>query len=259
MGTETEDAADSGEENAMRSEAETDADAEAPVTYRLDDPVATIAMDDGSVNVLSLDVLEQLDEALDRAEADRAPVVLTGREGTFSAGFDLPVLQGGGPDAVAMLHRGFQLAERLLSFPTPVLAACTGHAMAMGAFLLLSADYRIGVAGGGHEIAVNEVALGLTLPRTAAVLCRERLASSYVDRVTLLAESFSHEEAVEAGFLDRVVPAAELEETASRTARRTAELDPAAHAASKLRVREPLLTALREAIEADHAEFQARA
>src|SRR5579875_2895763 len=117
------------------------------VTYRLHDAVATITLDDGKVNVLSLAMLTELGAALDRAEADRALVVLTGREGVFSAGFDLAVLRAGGTEAADLLRAGFDLAARLLAFPAPVLVACTGHAVAMGVFLALSGDYRIGARG----------------------------------------------------------------------------------------------------------------
>ena len=112
------------------------------VTYELRDSIATIVMDDGKVNALSLEMLGAVNGALDRAVSDAAVVVLTGREGIFSAGFDLKVLRGGGADAGAMLLGGFELAVRLLAFPTPVVVACTGHAVAMGVFLLLSGDYR---------------------------------------------------------------------------------------------------------------------
>ncbi len=131
------------------------------VTYRLRDSVATITMDDGKVNALSLAMLTELGAALDRASADRAVVVLTGREGVFSAGFDLPVLQAGGTEAAELLHAGFDLAARLLAFPAPVLVACPGHAIAMGAFLVLSGDYRIG-ASGPYKYTANEVAIGMS-------------------------------------------------------------------------------------------------
>src|SRR5438309_5115025 len=136
------------------------------VSYRCDDDVAMIAMDDVKVNVLSPAMLGELDAALDRAVADRAVVVVTGREGVFSAGFDLPVLRAGGSVALAMLRAGFELAQRILSFPSPVVIACTGHAVAMGVFLLLSGDYRIGGAG-PYKVTANEVAIGLTMPRAA--------------------------------------------------------------------------------------------
>ena len=131
------------------------------VRYDFDGSVARITMDDGKVNVLSQEMLAELNEALGRAEADAAIVALAGRAGVFSAGFDLKVLRAGGPNARTMLRAGFELAERMLSFPMPVVIACTGHAVAMGVFLVLSGDYRIGVTG-RYKITANEVAIGLT-------------------------------------------------------------------------------------------------
>jgi enoyl-CoA hydratase len=226
------------------------------VSYRLDGPVATIAMDDGKVNALSTQMLTELNAALDRAVADRAVVVLTGRKGVFSAGFDLAVLRVGGAAALAMLRAGFELAARILSFPTPVLVACTGHAVAMGAFLLLSGDYLVGAAG-SYKITANEVAIGLAIPQSAVEICRPRLAPSHLVRALCLAEVFSPDNAVTAGFLDRVVPAAELQDVAHGVAAELARLDPDAHAASKLRVRDQALTAIRASIDADTAALQA--
>jgi enoyl-CoA hydratase len=225
------------------------------VTYQPGDSIATVTMDDGKVNALSLQMLMELNVTLDRATEDGAVVVLTGREGVFSAGFDLAVLRAGGSDAVAMLRAGFELAERVLSFPTPVLIACTGHAIAMGVFLLLSGDYRIGVVG-PHKITANEVAIGLTMPRAAVEICRQRLTPAAFNRAVILAEVFSPADAVAAGFLDRVVPAPELHDVAASAAAELTKLDLDAHAASKLRARAPALKAIRSAIETDHAAFR---
>jgi enoyl-CoA hydratase len=221
-----------------------------PVSYQLEDSVATITMDDGKVNALSLEMLTELDAALDRAIAENAVVVLTGREGVFSAGFDLAVLRAGGDRAVAMLRAGFELAERVLSFPTPVLIACPGHAVAMGVFLLLSGDYRVGAAG-PYKITANEVAIGLTMPRAAIEICRQRLSPSHFNSAVILAQVFSPEDAIVAGFLDRVVPASELADVARSAASALAKLDMDAHAATKLRAREDALKAIRAAIDAD--------
>src|ERR1700733_3082153 len=181
------------------------------VSYICDDTIATVTIDDGKVNALSFAVLAELNAALDQAERDCAVVILAGRDGAFSAGFDLPVLRGGGPDALAMLGAGFELAARLLAFPRPVVIACTGHAVAMGVFLLLSGDYRVGVSG-PYKITANEVAIGLTLPRAAVEICRQRLAPAQFSRAVVLADVFSPDEAVSAGFLDRIVDPPELDE-----------------------------------------------
>jgi len=229
-----------------------------PVTYTRRGSVATIAMDDGKVNALSPAMLAELAAAFDQAATDNAVVVLAGRDGIFSAGFDLRVLTGGGPDAVPMLQAGFRLAERMLSFPAPVVIACTGHAIAMGVFLVLSADYRVG-ADGPFRITANEVAIGLTLPRAAIEICRQRLTPAAFTRAVLLAEVFSPADAVGAGFLDRVVAPNDVAATAQATAEQMATLNLGAHDASKQRARAVALEALRHAMADDDADMGAAA
>ena len=225
------------------------------VAYKLEHPICTITLDDGKVNCLSPQMLGGINAALDRAEKDRAAVVLAGRKDNFSAGFDLAVIRKGGSDAVDMLINGFRLAERLLSFPMPVVIACTGHAIAMGSFLLLSADYRIG-ADGAHKIGANEVAIGMTMPRFGVEICRQRLAPAHFHRAVISAEIYSPAGAVEAGFLDRVVLEDELIAAARDKATALAGLNMPAHTATKLRARDKALQAVREAIEADEADLR---
>lgn len=225
-----------------------------PVTYTLQGSVATIAMDDGKVNALSPTMLSELSTAFDQAASDGAVVVLAGRPGIFSAGFDLRVLTGGGPEAVPMLQSGFRLAERILSFPTPVLLACTGHAIAMGVFLMLSADFRMG-ADGPFRITANEVAIGLTMPRAAIEICRQRLTPAAFTRSVLLSEVFSPADAVTAGFLDRLSAPEAVVASAQELAEQMAGLHLAAHAASKQRARASTLESLRRAIREDDAEM----
>ena len=225
------------------------------VAYKLEHPICTITLDDGKVNCLSPQMLAEVNAALDRAEKDRAAVVLAGRKGKFSAGFDLAVIGRGGSDAVDMLINGFRLAERLLSFPMPVVIACTGHALAMGSFLLLSVDYRIG-ADSAHKIGANEVAIGMTMPRFGVEICRQRLAPAHFHRAVICAEIYSPAGAVEAGFLDAVVPEDELIAAARDKATALAGLNMPAHAATKLRARDKALRAVREAIDADEADLR---
>ncbi|MGH8529703.1 MAG: crotonase/enoyl-CoA hydratase family protein [Nevskiales bacterium] len=227
------------------------------VAYELKDSIATIVMDDGKVNVMSPQMLAALNDALDRAAADGVAVVLTGRPGVFSAGFDMKVLTAGGPEALKMLVAGFRLAERLLSFPAPVVIACTGHALAMGVFLVLSGDYRVG-ADGAHKIGANEVAIGLIMPHTAVEICRQRLAPAHYHRAVINAEIYSPAEAVAAGFLDRVVAESDLQNEARKVAAGLAKLDGSIHTATKLRIRDGSLKAIKVAIEADDAELRAR-
>jgi enoyl-CoA hydratase len=225
------------------------------VSQQFSEGVAVITMDDGKVNALSLDMLSALDRALDRAEADGAVVVLTGRADVFSGGFDLNVLRSGGPDAARMLERGFELALRIITNPAPVVIACNGHAVAMGAFLLLSGDYRIGVDGPFHLVA-NEVAIGLTMPWAAIEICRQRLAPSHFNRAVNLAESYSPSDGMAAGFLDRLVDAPGLLPAASSTAAELGGLDRAAHRATKLRSKEAAVTAINQGLDRDRRTFR---
>jgi enoyl-CoA hydratase len=220
------------------------------VRYELgDDGVATITMDDGKVNALSSDMLGDIGAALDKAEADAAVVLLTGRPGIFSGGFDLRVIRGGDPAAVpAMVRAGFELAERLLRFPRPVVAASPGHAIAMGAFLFLSADLRIGVSTPSRYSA-NEVAIGLSVPSAALAILRYRLTPSEADRAAVMAAVYGPEAALAAGFLHEVAePDALLGTARSRAVAAAGGLHPAAHLDTKLGARAGVLAELRAGI-----------
>src|SRR5215472_16574207 len=182
----------------------------AVVDYRPEGSYAVLAMDDGKANVLSPQMLSELGAALDRAEADGLAVLLLGRPGRFSGGFDLTTLRGGGPQSVDMLLGGFRLSERLLGFGAPVVIACTGHAIAMASFLLLSVYYRVGTAG-SFKIGANETAIGLVMPAYGVEICRHRLTPAHFQRTVINAEIFPPDEACAAGYLDRAVAPEDVE------------------------------------------------
>jgi enoyl-CoA hydratase len=221
------------------------------VTYKLNDRIATIAMDDGKVNAFSIPMLKAVHGAFDQAERDGAIVILTGREGYFSAGFDLKVFAGGDVEQVIeMLTLGATLAERILGFATPVITACPGHTVAAGAFMALAADMRIGIDG-PYRIGLNEVKIGLTVPWFVIELARQRLQPPHFNRAVVSATMYGPAEAVTAGFLDEVVPAEELHTASLAAAATLAELNPQAHTATKLRARGDSLKAIRKAIETE--------
>lgn len=218
-------------------------------TYELSGQVAHITFDDGKANALSIAMLQALHGAFDRAEKDKAIVVLTGRPGIFSAGFDLKVFAQGIPENVReMLLLGAELSLRILTFPTPVITACTGHAYPAGAFLMLAADVRVGVDG-PFRIGLNEVAIGLTLPKFAVEVARQRLLPAYFNRLLVTGEMITPCEAAIAGFLDQVVEPSELRSATDAIAQSLTKIDPVAHAATKLRVREQAARAIRAAID----------
>ncbi|MCP5091875.1 MAG: crotonase/enoyl-CoA hydratase family protein [Gammaproteobacteria bacterium] len=214
------------------------------VQYKLQDQVATIRIDDGKRNALSPQVLREIYHALDRAKSDRAIVIMTGRESVFSAGFDLHVMKRGGIDALRMQRAGYALTARVMAYPYPVIAACNGHVMAMGVFLMLSADYVIG-SRGDFRVAANEVAIGLTMPRVAAAMLGHRLTPAAYQRAVTLSEYFDVESARSAGFFDELVDPVNLLARAEACAGELKKLDLPAHAASKRRIRAALIRKIR--------------
>ena len=158
-----------------------------PLSYTRTDLVSTVAMDDGKVNVFSIPMLRSLHEAFDQAERDETAVLLKGRPGCFTAGFDLQTLSGPHQDVLTLLRLGAALAERILSFPAPVTIACTGHAFPAGAFLLMAADSRLGTDG-PFRLGLNEVRIGLTLPLFAVVLARHLLHAAHFDHAAVTGE-----------------------------------------------------------------------
>ena len=223
------------------------------VNYHLDNQIATITMDDGKANALSPILIEQLNNAFDQAKKDQAIVILTGREGKFSAGFDLKIMNEAGPAREQLVQSGAKLAQRLMLFPKPIIMACSGHCLAMGALLLLVADHRIGYKG-PFKIGLNEVAIGLTMPRFGVELAFSRLNKSHLFRSVVNAEIFSSEEAVSAGFLDSTIEPEALLEHAKQVALGLSKLDMTAYYETKIRLREKTSKKLEQAIMDDFAD-----
>lgn len=202
-------------------------------TYEIVDDVAVLSMDDGKANAFSPDMIATVNRLLDRAENEAKAVVLTGRDGIYSGGFDLRVIRGDDPQAaVDMRLGGTRLMMRLYGLPLPLVIAASGHAIALGAFCLLTGDYRIGTAG-DFRIGLNETSIGMSLPPFGLMLARERLSKRYLTRATMAATMFSSAEAKDAGFLDEVVPKEDLTETALDVASSYLSLDGAAYASVK--------------------------
>ncbi|WP_339071087.1 crotonase/enoyl-CoA hydratase family protein [Pseudomonas idahonensis] len=217
------------------------------ISYHLEDGIATLTLSNGKVNAISPDVIAAFNAALDQATADRAVVIITGQPGILSGGYDLKVMTAGPKEAVALVTLGSTLARRLLSHPFPVIVACPGHAVAKGAFLLLSADYRIGVDG-PFSIGLNEVQIGMTMHHAGIELARDRLRRSAFHRSVINGEMFDPQSAVDAGFLDKVVSAEELQGAALAAARQLKKINMLAHKNTKLKVRKGLLETLDNAI-----------
>lgn len=220
------------------------------VAYALADRVATLTLDDGKANALSPATIAALHRALDRAEREAAAVLLVGRPGRFSGGFDLSVMTGAPEGLRGLVKAGAELLLRLYLYPRPIVAACTGHAIAAGALLLLASDLRIG-ARGPFKIGLNEVAIQLTLPVFAMELARDRLTARWFTAAVTQAHIFDPHGAYEAGYLDQLAAPEALLETARAQAQRLAALPHPAFGETKRRERGTTVERIRATLDED--------
>jgi enoyl-CoA hydratase len=226
------------------------------LTIERRDGVLVLHLDDGKANALGFDLIGAIGDALRVAEADGSvgAVVVHGREGRFSAGFDLGVMLGDDLGAtIRLVADGGQLVHDLYASTIPVVAACTGHALAAGALILLGCDVRIG-ADVEAKVGLNEVAIKMVLPDWAFTIAADRLSKRHLQRAVANARITAPRDAVDIGFLDEVVPADELLDRAIAVAAElAATLDAPAYARTVLKLRGEVLTTMATQIAADRA------
>lgn len=207
-------------------------------TVTIENDIALIKMDDGKANAINPTMLEALHACLDEAERDAKVVVITGREGRFSGGFDLKVLGGGNPEeAMGLVKDGGKLAMRLYGFKLPVVGACTGHGVAMGSFILLSCDVRIG-AKGDFKLGANETAIGMVVPLFAAELIKARIDPRRLTEACVTGQLHNPDVAAELGFLDQVVEPDKVLDTAMAVAHQLVPVSGTPYAGNKLMMRQ---------------------
>lgn len=223
-------------------------------TDTLPDGVAIVTVDDGKVNAISGPLIAGLIEILDAVEADRGAqaLVLAGREGQFSAGFDLATIMAGGNARNDLVSNGWNLLLRLVEFPLPLAIACTGNAVAAGAALLLTGDVRVG-AEGDFTIGFNEVGIGLPLPGSVAALAEARLAPSEVFAATAGARLYTPADALHAGYFHAVVPRADVVEVAASRAAALGRLPRDAFTTTKQTIGRAVAATMRSRIDGDRA------
>jgi enoyl-CoA hydratase len=225
-----------------------------PLLTTIEDEIAVLTMDDGRANALGHAMIDALNKALDEAETTAKAVLIAGREKRFCAGFDLDVM-GSGPENVRKLvTAGAELLLRLYEYRLPVVMACTGHALAAGGLLLLSADSRIGTEG-DFRIGLPEVAIGMTMPVFGIELARDRLARNRFTEAVTQARIYKPTDAVTVGYLDAAVPAGSLLESAKARATELAALQQPAFASTKRKERQLTIRHIRDTLDADSGTF----
>ena len=212
------------------------------LTHEKLEEISIITLDDGKANAMGPRMIEALNNALDKAQESSRAVLIIGRPGLLSGGFDLSIIKSGDNNAIqAMVSAGARLLMRIYGFSIPVVMATTGHGVALGGFLLLAADYRFGVEG-DYKIGLNEVALGMTLPPFAQMLAKSRIPPQYLTNTVINAHIYDPESAQQVGFLDEVTPVESLLQTSINKTKELALLDPSAFKRTKQDFRQDDIT-----------------
>ncbi len=220
------------------------------LTYTFNDGVAVIAMDDGKANALGSQTWAELNEALDMAEKDDAIVIITGREGVMSGGFDLKEMGAGPQESLLLTSKGSKFARRVMAHPRPVIMAATGHTIAMGAFLAMACDYSM-IKAGDFKVGLNETLIGMTMHNFGIEMARYHLTNSHFNRCCINGEIFDPKGAMHAGFFDRVVPEDQWPMAVPMAGQMFKQANPKAFRETKLRSRKAIFAILDQAIEDD--------
>lgn len=207
--------------------------------------IATITLDDGRANAIDPAWLDAFLSTFDEAEKGAKAIVIAGREGIFSGGFNLKWM----PTATAaqlgeLLDKGGELICRVYGSPRPVVAACTGHAIAMGMFTMLACDTRVG-AKGDFKFGANETLNGMNLPVFASEICKARLEETSLTKLVIQSYMFGPDEALDYGALDMVVDPGEVLASAQNIAAKLAQLPGGAYGTNKLALRQPVIDRIR--------------
>ena len=211
------------------------------VTITKEDDISIITLDDGKANVFSPEMSNQLNACLDQVDTESGCLIITGRKGMFSAGLDLKIIQSGDVyRIVEMSSSAFKLLARIFSFPRPVIAACSGHGIALGTFLICCCDYRIGIKG-DFMLGANEMRTNMVIPTPILELIKFRVNDSHKYRAVLGAEMYNFNQAQEAGLIDDVVDIDNLMSAATEKAKDLATMGHPSYTMTKeLFIAEPM-------------------
>ncbi|MHA1449461.1 MAG: enoyl-CoA hydratase/isomerase family protein [Candidatus Hodarchaeales archaeon] len=179
--------------------------------------IAIIKLNRGVTNAINLDLVNQMIEKLNaiRNDKDIRSVVLTGSNNKFFAiGFDIPEL-------IKLSEKDFreffvsfnQLSLDIFSFPKPIIAAITGHAVAGGCILALCCDYRF-IAAGHKLMGLNEVKLGVPLPYPVSFILQDLAGTRYSRDIAYTGEYYGPEDLFKMGLVDGIFPLEQVMEKA---------------------------------------------
>jgi enoyl-CoA hydratase len=218
-------------------------------TLSIESDISIIKLDDGKANAFSYDMLSQVNELLAKVPRDSGALVITGREGLFSGGFDLKTLATGDMEKITkMVQLGYRLLLELFSFDRPIVAAVSGHSIALGLFVTCSADYRIAIDG-KYVCQANEVRNNMDIPTQIMEILKARVNKKYFYPAVYHSDAYSVQESIEVGFIDEVVSEDQLMERVMEKAKELATLPHPFYANTKKTAQDDVRQKIADAIE----------
>jgi len=211
-----------------------------------------LQFDRGKSNPMNLTMFEELRQAINELREDAAVkgVIITGKEHFFSAGLDLPEIMTYDRDKTRAFWQSFMdLVAGLVAFPKPLISAVTGHSPAGGCIVAIACDYRI-MAGGNYKIGLNEIPVGLVVPKHIFDLYAFWLGKHRAYQFLMEGRLMNPQEASDAGLIDVVVPADQVLESAERKLAQYLKFDSNTWSATKLNLRKELIDSVSNVDEA---------
>ena len=209
--------------------------------------VLTLRLAHGKVSALDVELLDALTSELDGVAEDVRALVLTGTGSVFSAGMDLFRITRGGADYVGQfLPLLSRFLRTLFAFPTPVVAAVNGHAIAGGCVIALAADIRL-MAEGDGRIGLPELLVGVPFPTAALEVVRFGVPGEKLPSLLYTGRTLAAREALGAGLVDEVVAPGDLPDRAQEVARQLASIPPPVYRLTKRALRAEALERIERA------------
>jgi len=213
------------------------------IKVRIKDKIAVLSLDRGRSNAINSEMLSELSRTIRNIENDDsiAGLILTGKDGFFSAGLDLIELYDYDEDQIKAFWLDFlTLVTELASFKKPLIAAITGHSPAGGCVLAICCDYRI-MAEGKFIIGLNEVPVGIIVPENIFHLYAFWLGTANASRFLLEGKLMNSAEALQCGLIDEVVNPESILHAAERKMLTYIQLEKNTWQQSKMNIRRELL------------------
>ncbi len=213
------------------------------IKVTIKDRVAIISLDKGRSNAINTTMVDELQKMILNIEKDEniGGIILTGKEGFFTAGLDLIELYDYDKEQIKTFWIKFlDLIKTLTLFKKPIIAAISGHSPAGGCIFAICCDYRV-MAEGKYIIGLNEVPVGIIVPESIFELYAFWIGKAKAYQNLLEGKLMGTEEALSIGLIDATAPIESLMTAAEKKIALYLQYNPITWQQSKLNLRKELI------------------